>query len=360
MGVSSPEKKMSPNTGQTQEPTSGNGTATPDNGANAEPPKPTAPPLTQKTPSWPDGEHLFMVGLSGGAKTTVLQGITANIATPVVYLTIKSDDTAPPDWVAYRLDKFGSEKLLRQLDWLIGTLETWARQGKKHRLIIDEYVSLRDTAKTACKPLDRKDELKGVADRFEALVKVYIRAGRSDGHYLGLLSQTPNGTDNFDSAKTQQGLRVFLCASERSSEKFRFFVPWAKQMFADLITHEAEQHLRDINSGFWHLFADGGQLVLNATPAPTVETVPCQECPTAGFVRKPEPETETKQSLEDRIVGWLAQRTEPEPAWMIRNYCTDKSDRDRPDVLAIKDLLATMPQVRRVVMGKTEKYEVAT
>lgn len=304
-------------------------------------PLPTAPNqamLTSKDPKWPDGEHLFMVGLSGGAKTTVLQGITAQTKDPVVYLTIKTDDKAPPHWHAYRLDKFAGEKLLNQLLWLLDTLESWVRSGKKHRLVIDEYVSLQDAAKAACKLLPKEDERKSLADRFENLVKLYIRTGRSDGHYLGLLSQTPNGTDNFGSAKTQQGLRVFLCASEKSSEKFRFLVPWAKQMFADLITDEVMQTLKGITSGYWHLFADGGQLVLNQTQKPVIAQVACKECPThlSGKELKPVAGLGDFESKVLHCLGKAAGNRKIATASQVRKAFASQ---DRPEKIEVEQCL---------------------
>lgn len=296
---------------------------------------PTNPP--SRTPTWPDGEHLFMVGLSGGAKTTVLQWITSQTTDPVVYLTIKTDDKAPGSWLAYRLDKFAGERLLHQLLWLLDTLETWVRKGIKHRLVIDEYVSLQDAAKSACKQIKSGSELKGLADRLENLVKLYIRTGRSDGHYLGLLSQTPNGTDNFGSAKTQQGLRVFLCASEKSSEKFRFMVPWAKQMFADLVTPEVGEALKTIKTGYWHLFADGGELVLNPTPKPELEQVTCRECPTHLSGEKPT----VRDSIEARILDYLA-KNGPATARTVRNSCTRASDDPRLCTDEIRAILARL------------------
>lgn len=291
LGAAETQTRTTPTT----EPGSGrNAQTAPGSGSADAAPVPFVMP--SRPPSWPDGEMLFMVGLSGASKTTALQRATAQITDPVVYLTIKTEDTAPPTWRAYRLEKFAGEKLLNQLLWVLDTLEGWVRSRKKHRLIIDEYVSIRKAARSSCKLLPNGHELKGLSDRLEDLVAVYIRSGRSDGHYLGLLSQTPNGTDNFDSAKTQQGLRVFLCASERSSEKFRFVVPWAKQMFSDLITPQVEEHLGGINSGYWHLFADGGELVLNATEKPTLEQVPCQECPT--HFSTPSPGSEASNEWE--------------------------------------------------------------
>jgi hypothetical protein len=318
--------------------------------------------LTSKAPTWPDGEHLFMVGLSGGAKTTVLQGITAQTSDPVVYLTIKSDDKAPPTWNAYRLEKFAGEKLLQQLLWLLDTLESWVKNGVKHRLVIDEYVSLQDAAKSACKMMSQGHELKGIADRLENLVKTYIRTGRSDGHYIGLLSQTPNGTDNFGSAKTQQGLRVFLCASEKSSEKFRFLVPWSKQMFSDLITPEIEAQLRGIKSGFWHLFADEGMLFLNPTQKPTLEQVPCQECPTwlsgdKDIKAGNEPES---KSLDARILEYMNRHGEAKTAREIRNACTRPTDNPRASTDEVKDILCMMiseGQIQRWEDGKSERYQ---
>jgi ABC-type phosphate/phosphonate transport system ATPase subunit len=60
------------------------------------------------------GEHLALIGLSGASKTTTLIKACEGIQTPILYLTIKDADTAPPNWEAYKL----SLKRLGRITWL--------------------------------------------------------------------------------------------------------------------------------------------------------------------------------------------------------------------------------------------------
>ena len=98
---------------------------------------------------------------------------------------------------------------------------------------------------------------------------------------IGLVSQSPNGTDLFGSAKTMQGLKLILCAGEYSSNKFQFFPAWSKQLFGALVTPEMEAELSRVKSGFWHLTNTGDGLALNQTIQSDVVMVPCQDCPIA-------------------------------------------------------------------------------
>jgi hypothetical protein len=70
--------------------------------------------------------------------------------------------------------------------------------GKEHHLIVDEALQQIDQAKDSEK-LPEGKAYKGTANRFESLIKCYIRSGRSDGQLIGLVSQSPNGTDLFGS-----------------------------------------------------------------------------------------------------------------------------------------------------------------
>ena len=148
----------------------------------------------------------------------------------------------------------------------------------QHHLIVDEALQQIDQAKDS-ERLPEGKPYKGTASRFESLVKCYIRSGRGDGQLIAAVSQSPNGTDLFGSAKTMQGLKLILCAGEYSSNKFQFFPAWAKQLFGNLITPDIATHLQAINSGFWHLTNTGDGLALNQTVQSHVATVPCQECP---------------------------------------------------------------------------------
>ncbi|HEY9877510.1 MAG TPA: hypothetical protein V6D29_03585, partial [Leptolyngbyaceae cyanobacterium] len=229
----------------------------------------TATPAAQETKAtaphaaleWRPGEHFVLIGLSGSSKTsTLLECVPENAL--VVYATLKSEDKAPTDWHSFRLSKFADDAFLRQLDSLCDLVEALvklAETGVLHRLIIDEALTLLDQAKDAVKATQEKN-LKGVADRFEGLIKLYVRTGRSDGHLLGLVTQSPNGTDLFESAKTMQGLRTVLCAGEASSNKFDFLLDWAKQLFGQWLTPADERRLIAIQSGYWHFWMDSGQL----------------------------------------------------------------------------------------------------
>jgi hypothetical protein len=231
------------------------------------------------------GEHLALIGLSGASKTTTLIKACEGIQTPIIYLTIKDADTAPPNWEAYKLSKTAGEYYLAQLSHVCDRIEDMLTAGKEHHLIVDEALQQIDQAKDSEK-LPEGKAYKGTANRFESLIKCYIRSGRSDGQLIGLVSQSPNGTDLFGSAKTLQGLKLILCAGEYSSNKFQFFPDWAKQLFGKLVTPEIEQELRTIKTGFWHLTNTGDGLALNQTHQSNVAMVPCQDCP-AGDAEAP-------------------------------------------------------------------------
>lgn len=228
----------------------------------------TAPDRTVDRLLWRDGEHLVLIGLSGSSKTTTLVDCVPSTA-PVIYITLKSEDKAPEGWRAYRLRKFADQAFLQQLDDLCSMLTGLVQAKAQHRLIIDEALTILDQAKDAQKTLTDKEDKAvygAVAARFEGLLKMYIRTGRSDGHWLGLVTQSPNGTDLFGSAKTMQGLKTVLCAGEASSNRFDFVVSWAKQLYGQFVTDADEQRLRSTQSGFWHFWLENGQIQYRATP----------------------------------------------------------------------------------------------
>lgn len=229
------------------------------------------------------GEHLALIGLSGSSKTTTLLKACEGIDKPILYLTIKDADTAPPGWEAYRLSKMAGAHYLAQLSYVCDRLEDMLTGSIEHFLIVDEALQQIEQAKDSEK-LPGGKEFKGTASRFESLIKAYIRSGRSDGQLIGLVSQSPNGTDLFGSAKTLQGLKLILCAGAYSSNKFQFFPAWAKQLFSDLITPEIAVELSQVKSGFWHLSNTGDGLALNQTQQTEAVLVPCQECPTVAPV----------------------------------------------------------------------------
>lgn len=236
---------------------------------------------------WLDGEHLCMVGLSGSSKTTTLvQSVPTDEL--VLYVTLKTNDSAPESWVSCRLSKFANLELLRQLDELCTIVEWLVRSGVKHRLIIDEALTILSTSKKAVPTLTDKgdkDLYKAVPARFDSLLEMYIRAGRGDGHYLGLVSQSPNGTDLFPSAKTMQGLKIILCAGEASSQKFSRLVDWAKQLYGSWLDQQNLLYLNQIGEGFWHFWLDiteQGQCVLHGTRTENIQVNRVQ-CPRFSY-----------------------------------------------------------------------------
>ncbi|MEM6433278.1 MAG: hypothetical protein AAF773_05385 [Cyanobacteria bacterium P01_D01_bin.115] len=224
------------------------------------------------------GEHLALIGLSGASKTTTLLKACEGITAPILYLTTKDADQTPPDWEAYKLTKTAGAYYLAQLAFVCDRLEELLTGSVQHHLIVDEALQQIDQARDS-ERLPEGKLYKGTASRFESLVKCYIRSGRGDGQLIAAVSQSPNGTDLFGSAKTLQGLKLILCAGEYSSNKFQFFPAWAKQLFGNLITPDIEAQLQTINSGFWHLTNTGEGLALNQTVQSHVATVRCQDCP---------------------------------------------------------------------------------
>jgi hypothetical protein len=258
------------------------------------------------------GEHLALIGLSGASKTTTLIKACEGIQTPILYLTIKDADTAPPHWEAYKLSKTAGAYYLAQLSHVCDRIEDLLTTGTEHHLIVDEALQQIDQAKDSEK-LPEGKAYKGTANRFESLIKGYIRSGRSDGQLIGLVSQSPNGTDLFGSAKTLQGLKLILCAGEYSSNKFQFFADWAKQLFGKLVTPEIEQELRQVKTGFWHLTNTGDGLALNQTQPSDVAMVPCQTCPTGEAVSPPVGPSPMRQKAE----AFITQHEEPSrAAWL--------------------------------------------
>jgi hypothetical protein len=229
---------------------------------------PVATPAPVGHLHWRDGEHLVLIGLSGASKTTTLIDCVPTTS-PVIYITLKSEDKAPDGWKAYRLRKFADRAFLQQLDDLCTMLTGLVQAKRAHRLIIDEALTILDQARDAQKVLvDKEDkaDFGAVPARFEGLLKMYIRTGRSDGHWLGLVTQSPNGTDLFGSAKTMQGLKLVLCAGEASSNKFDFLVPWAKQLYGQFFTAEDESRMVAIQSGYWHFWLESGRIQYRPTP----------------------------------------------------------------------------------------------
>ncbi|HMA78499.1 MAG TPA: hypothetical protein VKP88_05225, partial [Candidatus Paceibacterota bacterium] len=239
-------------------------------------------PMTWVPKARGQGEHLAVIGLSGASKTTTLLKACEGIKTSIIYVTIKDADTAPPNWEAYKLTKTAGAYYLAQLCHICDRLEDMLTGGIEHHLIVDEALQQIDQAKDSEK-LPEGKPYKGTASRFESLIKCYIRSGRSDGQLIGLVSQSPNGTDLFGSAKTMQGLKLILCAGEYSSNKFQFFPAWSKQLFGGLVTAEIESELSRVKSGFWHLTNTGDGLALNETVQSEAVMVACQECPAAAI-----------------------------------------------------------------------------
>jgi len=244
----------------TQTPKPSDTTNQPGNGLTSDPPL-----------QWRDGEHFVMIGLSGSSKTTTLLNCVPN-GSLVVYVTLKSEDKAPKEWKAYRLRKFADLSFLVQLENLCAMIRGLVQSGTTHRLIIDEALTILEQGGDALKTVtDKEDKATygAVVAEFEGLLKMYIRTGRSDGHWLGMVTQSPNGTDLFKSAKTMQGLKTVLCAGEASSNKFDFLPDWAKQKFGQFVTEADNNFFRNLNFGYWHFWVEDGKVQRRQTPRNT-------------------------------------------------------------------------------------------
>lgn len=259
------------------------------------------------------GEHLAVIGLSGASKTTTLLKACEGINTPIIYVTIKDADTAPPSWEAYKLSKTAGAYYLAQLCHVCDRLEDMLTGGIEHHLIVDEALQQIDQAKDSEKLAEGKP-YKGTASRFESLIKCYIRSGRSDGQLIGLVSQSPNGTDLFGSAKTMQGLKLILCAGEYSSNKFQFFPAWAKQLFGGLVTADIEAELSQVRTGFWHLTNTGDGLALNQTVQSDAVMVACQDCPAAAIGEEGPPKPVGPSPMRIKAQRFIVEHERPSKA----------------------------------------------
>jgi hypothetical protein len=263
--------------GEKSQPVAQTANPTPTSGQNGSTPKQDSGSTVSNPPlQWRDGEHFVMIGLSGSSKTTTLLNCVPNNSL-VVYVTLKSEDMAPKEWKAYRLRKFPDLSFLVQLENLCAMIRGLVSAKVNHRFIIDESLTILNQAKAALKTVvDKEDKAQygAVIAEFEGLLKMYIWTGRSDGHWLGMVTQSPNGTDLFDSAKTMQGLKTVLCAGEASSNGFDFLPDWAKQKFGQFVTAEDDKFFRSLRTGYWHFWVEGGKVQRRKTPRNTRQLYP--------------------------------------------------------------------------------------
>lgn len=298
------EREQAQPVAQTASPTP---TQRPSDGTNPQGDGPTSEPPLQ----WRDGEHFVMIGLSGSSKTTTLLNCVPNDSL-VVYVTLKSEDKAPKEWKAYRLRKFADLSFLVQLENLCAMIRGLVQSGTTHRLIIDEALTILEQGGDALKTVtDKEDKATygAVVAEFEGLLKMYIRTGRSDGHWLGMVTQSPNGTDLFKSAKTMQGLKTVLCAGEASSNKFDFLPDWAKQKFGQFVTDSDDKFFRNLRTGYWHFWVENGKVQRRQTPRNTRQLFDIQML--SRFEPLHSPKVESKLYGED--LGWSQHELHKDP-----------------------------------------------
>ena len=298
MGVTSPEKKMSPNTGQN--PTSGNGTTAPNSGDSATLPRATAQ-LDDAAP------HLFMVGRTREGKSETLKHLIG-AEQRVWYVTSKATDKVPQHWQGYRV---GGPQLGEQMTWL---LDQWEASLLNHLegadtdrewFVIDEAVGILQSLKTKGH--------KQTAERLRGFIVEMLTAGAAVNGFIGILSQTGNAGPLGIDEDLLKNFSIVGCGKRKKAQMVKAFCK-----LTDLrLTAQQEAEILSLD-GYWQLWENNG---------PTLSQVPLSELPLKDVVRCPvaddgqgdSPPAQPTKSVEQMVLELLRKRGNAIAAWEIRN-----------------------------------------
>jgi len=257
LGVSSPEKKMSPNTGQN--PTSGNGTTAPENGDKL----PRA--IAQLDDAAP---HLLMIGKTREGKSETLKHLIG-AEQRVWYLTSKATDRVPEHWQGYRV---GGPQLGEQMTWL---LDQWEASLLRHLegadtdrewFVIDEAVGILQSLKTKGH--------KAIAARLAGFVVECVTAGAAAGSLVGILTQTGNAGPLGIDEDLLKNFSIVGCGKRKKAQMVKGFCK-----LTDLrLTGEQEAEILNL-PGYWQLWEHNGP-TLSQVPLSAIALKDVVVCPT--------------------------------------------------------------------------------
>lgn len=260
MGVATPEKKMSPQAGQTQ--TSGNTTAIPNNGDNAQPLPREIAQLDDAAP------HLFMVGRTREGKSETLKHLIG-AERRVWYVTSKATDKVPEHWKGYRV---GGPMLGEQMSWLLDQWEASllnhleGKDSDREWFIIDEAVGILQSLKTK--------GFKDVAERLRGFIVEMVTAGAAVSAFMGILSQTGNAGPLGIDEDLLKNFSVVGCGKRKKAQMIKAFCK-----LTDLkLTADQETEVLNL-PGYWQLWENNGPC-LSQVPLSNLSLKDVLPCPT--------------------------------------------------------------------------------
>jgi hypothetical protein len=272
-GVVSPEKKMSPDLGQSQ--TSGNGTNRPSDGNGATLPRAVAQ-LDEAAP------HLFMVGRTREGKSETLKHLIG-AEKRVWYITSKATDQIPAHWQGYRV---GGPHLGAQMTWL---LDQWEASLLNHLegadkdrewFVIDEAVGILQSLKTK--------GFKRIAERLRGFIVELLTAGAAVNAFGGILSQTGNAGPLGVDEDLLKNFSIVGCGKRKKAQMVKAFCK-----LTDLrLTGEQEAESLNL-PGYWQLWENNG---------PCLSQVPLSDLPLKDVVRCPYEEGDRDARVWHRFV----------------------------------------------------------
>ena len=336
------EKKMRPEMGQAQKPTSGNGISNTSVGDGAKLPRAVAR-LDEAAP------HLFMVGRTREGKSETLKHLIGT-EQRVWYVTSKATDKVPEYWQGFRV---GGPQLGAQMSWLLDQWEASflnhleGQDQQREWFVIDEAVGILQSLKTK--------GFKTVAERLRGFIVELLTAGAAVNAFGGILSQTGNAGPLGVDEDLLKNFSIVGCGKRKKAQMVKAFCK-----LTDLrLTGEQEAEVLAL-SGYWQLWENNGPC-LSQVPLSELALKDVVECPfEVEDLSVPQPEVKPpKLSVEERILEYLSKQSAGKTARDICRACTRSSDDPRPNVAQVKDMLALMiseGQVRREIDGFTDRY----
>jgi hypothetical protein len=333
---------MSPTTGQN--PTSGNKTTEPDNGATL----PRA--IAQLDDAAP---HLFMVGRTREGKSETLKHLIG-AEKRVWYVTSKATDRVPQHWQGYRV---GGPQLGEQMTWL---LDQWEASLLRHLegndrdrewFVIDEAIGILQSLKTKGH--------KAIAARLAGFVVECVTAGAAVGSLVGILTQSGNAGPLGIDEDLLKNFSIIGCGKRKKAQMVKAFCK-----LTDLrLKGEQQAEILSLD-GYWQLWENNGPC-LSQVPLSELALKEVIRCPVADAGQGDRPSEpaakQPKQSFEDRILEYLRKQSEARTARDICRACTRSTDDPRPNVDQVRDMLALMISegfVSRETDGTTDRYRL--
>jgi len=322
MGVAVPEKKISPEMGQT----SGSKTPEPENGDAAK----LSRAIAQLDDAAP---HLFMVGKTREGKSETLKHLIG--AEPRVwYVTSKATDKVPSHWKGYRV---GGPRLGEQMTWL---LDQWEASLLRHLegndrerewVVIDEAIGILQSLKTKGH--------KAIAARLAGFIVECVTAGAAVGSLIGILTQSGNAGPLGIDEDLLKNFSIVGCGKRKKAQMVKAFCK-----LTDLrLTAQQEAEILSLG-GYWQLWENDGPC-LSQVPLSQLALKEVLPCPTND---KQSDAADNPDEAIALIQAVLTKASSPLRASEIRK--AKRLFKDHMELADVEQLLADMVTRGQVVM----------